>query len=733
MKFFAKNTDSHWIGYAADECSNFQTDAVPAAPWLRREFEVADPAGAQLAICGLGYYEVYLNGKRVGDRVLDPMASVYDKHVRYVVYDDIAKLLKKGRNCVGIVLGTGWYDCYNPGPWVLEKAPWRDLPKVRFELKNKNGRLIVGSDEKWKFTRNGPIVQNALRLGEWYDARLELGKWSEPGYDDSAWRATAIVRGPGGLMERETAVPIRIVDTQILGKPNRKNVYDLGRNISGHARITVRGEAGAEVILQYTERIAPDGDIDQRNQLFEHFDNTYWQYDKYTLKGSASAETWEARFTYHGFQYVRVTIKGRAKLEKIEARIVNTDFKSVGSIRCGNDMINTLQTLTRRSYLANFVGIPTDCPHREKNGWTGDAELASETGLLNFDAAESYKEWIGTMRDCQRPNGDLPGIVPTGGWGYNWGNGPAWDCALFVIPWNVFLYTGDDSALRLGMPNMKRYLDFMESVAIDHIVQFGLGDWCSAPAKMVDPRLTNTAIYYGCLQIFIACAKRFGFEADAKQYAGIAASVAKSFHKTFYKGGGVYADGELTAMGTALYFDLCPTPAVKAAALKKLAESVEACGATAQFGIIGAKFVPRVLADNGYAALAGRFFTQENFPGWAHWVVADGATSLHENWGTGSSWNHIMFGDLSAWLYKYPGGFRFSAARPGWKRLVIQPCIIPEWKKFRAEHRGYVCEWSCMAKAVKISVTVPEGCTADVILPDGSKKVCGAGLYRFSC
>lgn len=601
MKFFTKNDDSRWIGYGANECSNFQTDKVPAAPWLRREFEVKTPRKAQLAICGLGYYEVYLNGKRVGDHVLDPIVSVYDKHARYVIYDDVEKLLKKGKNCVGIVLGTGWYDCYNPGPWVLEKAPWRDLPKARFELRDGAGKLIVGSDQNWKFTRNGPIVQNALRLGEWYDARLELGAWSEAGYDDAAWQNTAIVRGPGGLLEEQTAVPIRIVDTQLLSKPNKKNVYDLGRNISGHARITVKGEPGAEVILQYAERMKKNGDIDQNGQLFESFDNTYWQYDKYILKGTKSSETWEARFTYHGFQYVRVTIKGKAKLEKIEARIVNTDFKSVGSFRSGNDMINTLQTLTRRSYLANFVGIPTDCPHREKNGWTGDAELASDTGLCNFDSAESYKQWIVTMRDCQRPDGDLPGIVPTGGWGYNWGNGPAWDSALFVIPWNVYLYTGDDSALNASMENMKRYLDFLDANSVDHIVQFGLGDWCSDPAKMVDPRLTNTAIYCGCIQIYKDTAAHFGMKTEAQAYAKLLAAVKRSFHKTFYKGKGIYAEGELTAMGAALYFDLCPTEAVRKSTVAKLAECVDGCCATAQFGIIGAKCVPRVLADNGYA------------------------------------------------------------------------------------------------------------------------------------
>ena len=731
MKFFTKAQDSCWI--SAGGCGNYELTTA-AAPWFRKEFEVDGAAidGTQLAICGLGYYEVYINGKRVGDRVLDPLVSIFDKRVLYVTYD-ISDLLKPGKNAIGVVLGTGWYNCFTPGPWILEYASWRDVVKMRLEMRTASGKLLTASDESWKVTQDGPILFDALRGGEHYDARKELDGWAKTAYDDSAWKKASITRPPGGIMEEQTGTPIRIVDTQVLKDPNDKGVYDLGRNIAGHARITVKGEAGAKVYISYTERITPDGRLDRSNQLFTRFDNSNWQRDEYTLRGSKKAEVWEARFTYHGFQYVGIRIEGKAEIKKVEARLTNTDFDSIGSITSGNAMINTLQTLTRRSYLANFVGIPTDCPHREKNGWTGDAQLASETGLNNFDAADAYKQWLKTMRDCQRPDGNLPGIIPSGGWGFNWGNGPAWDSALFVIPWNIYLYTGDDSALRDCYENMQRYLGFLQLISLDHIVQSGLGDWCSDPAKMVDARLTNTAIAYGLHQIFADTADHFKKSADAAAARKAAAAIKRAFNQYFYRGNGLYAEGELTAMGAALYFDLCPSAAAKKATLKKLVECVEGCAATAQFGILGAKYVPRVLADNGYAKLASRFFTQEEFPGWAHWVIADHATSLHEVWTTGESWNHIMFGDLSAWLYKYPGGFRFNAARPGWKHLTIQPELIPEWKTFRAEHRGYITEWTCEDDgAVCIRITVPAGCSADVILPDGSMYKCKTGEFEFA-
>ncbi|MBR1999272.1 MAG: hypothetical protein IJ992_02025, partial [Lentisphaeria bacterium] len=259
------------------------------------------------------------------------------------------------------------------------------------------------------------------------------------------------------------------------------------------------------------------------------------------------------------------------------------------------------------------------------------------------------------------------------------------------------------------------------------------GDWCSDPAKMVDERLTNTAIRYSLLIMAADIADLLKVPADAAKFRKDAAFVRKAFHKAFYKGKGIYAEGELTAMGAALYFGLCPNEAIRKATVKRLAECVEGCGATAQFGIIGAKVVPRVLADNGYAELAAKFFTQEEFPGWAHWVIADNATSLHEIWSTGASWNHIMFGDLSAWCFKYPGGFRFSAAKPGYKNLTIQPEIIREWGSFKAQHRGYITEWQYNEKddTVFIRVTVPEGCKAEVILPCGCKKSCKPGIYEF--
>ncbi len=741
MKFFVKPDDSKWIGYdAANEFCNFQLSCLPA-PYLRREFECASPAGAKIAICGLGYYQLYLNGKRAGDHVLSPLPGIYDKHVLYVVYD-VEKLLKRGRNTVAVVLGTGWYNAWTPSPWVLEKAAWRDHPKMLLELRDGKGKLITGSDTEWKMTRNGPIRMDALRAGEHYDARMELDGWTRNGYDDSDWTACTVVRGPGGILAEQTGTPVRIVDTLPLSKPNRHKVYDAGKNIAGHARITVQGKAGAKVTIRYTERLTDDGELCQKPLVFDPEqdncpdfpDPELWQTDVYTLKGSEKPEVWETEFSYHGFRYIGIVIEGDAELKKLEARVVNTDFKEVGNFTSGMEVINKLQAATRLAYLGNFAGIPTDCPHREKCGWTGDAQLACDTGLFNFDAAASYKQWLQAVRDCQRPSGELPGIVPTGGWGFNWGNGPAWDNVIFEIPMSIYRHTGDDSELRLCYEPMKRYVRFVESTSLDHIVQFGLGDWRSPDTcTMADPRLTNTAIYYGMLKILMEAAHILDCHEDYWKYFRLAQQVKKAFHRTFYAGKGIYGKGELTSIGCALYYELCSTPAVWRAARLALAKAAEKCGATAQFGIVGAKVVPRALAETGYRDLAAKFFTQTEYPGWANWIVNEHSSTLREDWSTKDSWNHIMFGDISAWCFRYIGGFRPGEDYSGGKKhMEILPYVIPSWKKFRAEYRGFVSEWEyCGNGVAKISITVPEMNIARVFLQDGRLKTCIAGKYDF--
>ena len=305
----------------------------------------------------------------------------------------------------------------------------------------------------------------------------------------------------------------------------------------------------------------------------------------------------------------------------------------------------------------------------KKNGWTGDAHIAAETGLFNFDAAGSYAQWLDSLVDVQRPSGQIPGIVPSCGWGYN-NIGPTWDSALLLIPWYVYLYTGDDSVIQKHYGAMIKYLDYCTQMADEHIISFGvLGDWCHVnPERMVDRALTDTAYYYVDALLLAKFADMLGDNDNSRYYSELSDKIKTAFNNKFYKGNGIYAEGEQTAMGCALYQGLVDE-SLKTEVVERLADAVEAAGVKPDFGILGAKYIPRVLADNGHAELAFKLITQPEFPGWVNWLN-QGATTLWEFWDGAGSQNHIMFGDISAWFYQYLAGIVPDAAKPGFKHFL---------------------------------------------------------------
>jgi len=428
---------AQWIGRHLS-LFNSTSDVVPA-PLYRRAFTLdRGIRQATLRICGLGYYVAHINGRRVGENVLDPVFSQYDRRVRYVTHD-VTKLLCAGANAMGVTLGNGWYNCHTPEIWNFDKAPWRDYPKLILELEvqfKSGATFLLVSDGTWRVAE-GPVRFDGLRNGERYDARAERPGWDKPGYDDSSWDPVAIVPGPGGLLEPQAAPPCRVVRTitpiSVRKIASGAAIYDLGQNIAGWAQLRVRGPAGTEIVLRYSERINAEGDIDIAG-MDRFMKSGEFQTDRYILKGEGD-EIWEPGFTYHGFQFVRVEgLPCEPTLGNISGRVVHTAFDEAGGFESSSETLNRLQACTKQAYTGNFMGFPTDCPHREKNGWTGDAHLAAETGLWNYAAGSAYSQWIDSIVDCQRPNGQLPAIVPCAGWGYNWGSGPAWDSVLILIP-----------------------------------------------------------------------------------------------------------------------------------------------------------------------------------------------------------------------------------------------------------------------------------------------------------
>jgi alpha-L-rhamnosidase len=393
-------------------------------------------------------------------------------------------------------------------------------------------------------------------------------------------------------------------------------------------------------------------------------------------------------------------------------------------------LLNKLQAAILWAYRSNFVnGYPTDCPHREKNGWTGDAHLAAELAMFNFQNTAAYEKWIGDIIDEQRPDGNVAAIIPTSGWGYTWGNGPAWDSALLIIPWTLYVYQGDTRVLEHAYPAMRLYVDYITSRAKDGIASHGLSDW--TPVKTKTPtEVTSTGYYYLDAQIVARAAELLGKTEDAKKYAALAASIRDAYNRLLYKGDGVYSIGSQTSQSCALHQGLVPAgECAKVGA--KLAEVVQQNKAYPDFGILGSKYIFRSLSEAGRSDLAYAMATKEDRSSYGSWLRR-GATTFWEDWGEGASRNHIMFGDVSAWFYQYLGGIRLadgvsavaSKVAPeavAFKEFVICPDPVEGLGWVKAEHDspyGMIrSKWSKERNVFRLEVEVPVNTRATVYLP----------------
>jgi len=717
---------ARWISRTTDT-------QVQPAPLLRREFAVSGRVkSARAYICGLGYYELYMNGRRVGDHLLDPGYTRYDRRALYVTYD-ITENLQHGANAVGVILGTGWYNCHTEAVWDFHKAPWRAAPKlllqIRIDYADGRSELVV-SDESWR-TSTGPIVFDSIYGGESYDARLEKKNWARAGYDASGWEAVQLVEPPGGKLVAQMMPPIKVGATirPVSVTEPRPGTYivDVGQNLAGMAELRVRGPAGTQVQMRYGERLFPDGTLDTRD-IEQHIKKRGaaqpFQTDKYILKGGKSEEVYASRFTYHGFQYIEVTgFPGKPTTDSFRIRFIHSAVPKAGEFSCSNEMLNRIQRAAEWAFLSNFQGIPTDCPHREKNGWTGDAHLACEQAQLNFFPVSVHQKWMNDLADEQKPSGQLPGIVPTSGWGYTWGNGPAWDSAFLLIPYYQYVYYGDVENFRRNYEGMRRYVDYLTGRAQNGIVSIGLNDW--APWKtQTQAGITDTAYYYVDARIVSLAAGLLGKKDDEEKYSRLAEQIKGDFNSKFFDPNtGLYDNGSQTALSCALCQGLAPD-GQRDRVMSNLVAAVEKADGHMDAGILGTKYLLNALLENGRTDLAYRMVNQKDQPGWGWWLE-QGATTLWEQWSGNESRNHIMFGDVSAWFYKALAGIQPDARSPGFKHFFISPNVVGDLTFARGAYKSIrgeiVSDWHINDGLFHLRVKVPANSTATVSLPVGGE------------
>ncbi len=710
---------------------------VPS-PVLRREFSLPKAIrSAKVAVSGLGYYELYCNGRRIGDHQLDPAFTHYDHRALYACYD-VTEDLKQGRNALGVMLGNGWYNMHTRATWNFDRAPWRDVPKMILQLQvtyTDGSQQTVVSDPSWR-AGTGPVVLDSIRNGEVFDARKEITGWNQPGFTDSDWQAARIAQTPKGKRVSQTMEAIKVMETvpALAVTEPRPDVYvvDMGKNISGWARIRVSGPAGTRVQLRYSERLDPDGMINQRRNRRYMYQGPF-QTDAYILKGQGT-ETWEPRFTYHGFRYVEVTgWPGTLRPDQIEGRFVYTAFDTIGHFACSNHLLNTITTLTDRAYRSNYVGYPTDCPQREKNGWTGDAHLATEQALFNYANVNAYDKWLYDLLDARTEAGDLPGIVPTGGWGYSKDNGPGWGSAAVLIPWYLYQYTGDAQILSDHFPLMRGYVDFLHTTFPDHIIDMGRGDWVFLNTRTPGP-VTSTALCYADTCVVAKAAEMLGLTEEARHYRDLSKATKQAYNRRFYQGNGVYTPGGQTSQALSLFYDLVPE-SEKQATLAQLVKAVHRAKDHIDCGILGAKALFHVLSDNGHHDLAYAIATQPDFPGYGDWI-AQGATTLWEDWpDKEGSLNHIMFGDIVTWFYRSLAGIQVDPEEPGFRHVIFRPRPAADLTFARAETQSpfgkIKAHWHREGDQFTYTVLVPPNTRATVHMPDDKVHEVNSGTYRF--
>ena len=708
-----------------------EDDSVQPSPFFRKTFTLTKPINqARVYICGLGYYELYLNGKKVGDHVLDPAFTHYDRRVLYVTYD-VTDQVRSRKNALGVVLGNGWYNMHTRAVWDFDQAPWREIPTMLCQLEvdfADGSSQMIASDSTWKVS-TGPILFESIRSGETYDARLEKYGWDTAYYDDTEWTTARVVPGPEGKRLAQAIPPIKVTETvrpvRLIEPEPGRYVFDMGQNIAGWVQLRVSGPAGTEVVMKYGERLNEDGTLD-RKDTSRFIEQDPVQTDTYILKGTG-IEIWEPRFVYHGFQYVEVTgLPQEPTLGTLQGQVVHTSFEPAGDFECSNKLFNKIQRNTLWSYIGNFHGYPTDCPHREKNGWTGDAHLAAETGLYNFASASAYTKWMNDFKDAQLESGKLPGIVPTGGWGYTikWrqdpnGFGPTWDSAYVLIPWYLYQYCGDMRILAEHYDRLKRYVDYLTDQASDHIVSIGLGD--HAPAETETPvGLLATGYYYADALIVSKIAELLGEADDANSYAELAGHIKEAFNAEFFDPQtGRYANGSQTALSCALYHGLVE-PQQRENVLDNLIGNIEANDGHLDAGILGTKYLLGALTEHGRPDVVYTMANQRTFPSWGDWID-QGATTLWEQWSGEGSRNHIMFGDISAWFYEVLAGINPDPNAVGFKRIVIRPRPLGELKWARAEHHSMYgpikSAWRKSGRKFTLDVLIPPNTTATVYVP----------------
>ncbi len=700
----------------------------PPAPMLRKSFSInKDIASARAYVSGLGYFELYANGSKVGNDVLVPNLTLYGKRenlgpigamirdnfreyrVMYLCYD-IKDYLKAGENVIGAILGNGFY---NPSSfWCEGYGSPRFIGQIHITYADGTKQVIL-SDETWKAAKS-PIIMDLIYDGEYYDARLEQPGWCSVGFNDSAWENVAIRKAPEGRMKAHMSPTDRVMEslppvkTEKLGDGHYR--VDFGQEISGWLHlINVAGEPGRKINIKYICE-SPVGD------------------NYYIMKGG-SPESYSARFTWFVFREVEITNwPGELKSEQLRAEAVHTDIETTGKFECSNTLFNTINKIWWRSQTDNMHGgIASDCPHRERSPYTGDGQVSCVTVMHNFDARAFYTKWIQDIFGAQNPE---TGYVPNGApWQPGCGGGVGWGAAINIMPWEFYLHYGDIEMLKEKYEGMKGYIKYMLTWTNDEGIMFSqapqkerpnqwinLGDWV-APGKLPPDEMVHTFFLWRCSDLTAKAAKALGKTEDFIYYNELADKVKKAFQQKYYDSD----KGTYGPYGGNIFALKMGVPAEqKSRVLAALETDIHAAGDHLDTGIFGTQFFFEVLSENGLNELAYKVMDQRTQPGYGWWIE-QGATTTWEQWDGSNSRNHPMFGGGIVWFYRKLAGMNADPEVPGYRNIIFRPQPVDEvtYASYSnlTPYGSTSISWKKVSGKFMMDISVPVGCTATVYIP----------------
>jgi alpha-L-rhamnosidase len=710
-----------WIGYPASWTGRVL--------YFRKTFSTAKPIQkARAYISGIGYYVLHINGKKVGDNVLDPGTSDYSKQVLYATYD-ITDFLER-ENAIGVSVGPGWYG----------------IPKLRMqaEISYSDGTTeMINTSMKfdWRVTI-GPIIKSSIYDGEYYDAREEKSGWDLANGSilnvsrTNRWTTAVATNSPGGKMVSQKLEPVKVMGTilpQSISEP-AKGIYivDAGQNLAGWASLSVKGKRGTEVTLKFAESLNKDGTVNQENLRLAEAKDTY------ILKGGEE-EQWEPSFTYHGFRYIQIEgFPYRPQPDDIRIRVVRSAVDQTGKFKCSNELLNRIHHMVWSTEASNLHSIPTDCPQRdERMGWLNDMTVRIDQALYNFNLSRFYAKWIDDIRDTQGPDGSITDTAP-----FRWGYRPAADpvsASYLLLALKSYEFYGNEGIIHQHYDGLKAWIDYLNSRTEKGIVNYSSwGDWSppvefgvnSGPVSKFTPGvfMSTGYLYYGA-RIISRMAHITGNKKDELFYEELAENTAEVINKNYWnEQSGGYGSNNQACNSFALFLGVANEEKIPRV-VDNLVKDVVNHNYHLTTGNLCTKYLLEMLTEYGYSEVAYKIATQETYPGWG-FMLANGATTLWERWehetgGAMNSHNHPMMGSVGSWFYKYLLGIIPDADEAGFEKFTIHPYVIKDLDFAEGEYnsvKGLIkSRWRKEPGTINFDVTVPGNSTATVYIPSKNK------------